>query len=219
MATTGDILSHLEGRKSSSSRGERHSTAFMTGSPVLEGPTVTVAGAALLQRVAGAVTRVGGNILSSQVDLQGAQSKNGFVKVSVDCEVDQPSLQKLLYDLEAGMPLLFVDQLVAQAPETATSVVQGKNARIDFSFRAVARCKMILRLTNRALVLDHSFLRSNGDDLCFSGGRGSVDKDITSAAVEIGQAGPAAAAGTSDADTLGRQSGFGHTTVQIVDDA
>jgi general secretion pathway protein M len=93
---------------------------------VLEGPTVTVAGAALLQRVAGAVTRVGGNILSSQVDLQGAQSKNGFVKVSVDCEVDQPSLQQLLYDLEAGMPFLFVDQLVAQAPETTTNALSQK---------------------------------------------------------------------------------------------
>jgi general secretion pathway protein M len=125
VATTGDILSHLEGRKSSSSRGADN-TAFMAGSPVLEGPTVTVAGAALLERVAGAVTRVGGNILSSQVDLQGAQSKNGFVKVSVECEVDQPSLQKLLYDLEAGMPLLFVDQLVAQAPETGTSMVREK---------------------------------------------------------------------------------------------
>ncbi|HEX3599966.1 MAG TPA: type II secretion system protein GspM [Lacipirellulaceae bacterium] len=126
VAATGEILSHLEGRNPSSSHANANGTASMTGSPVLEGPTVTVAGAALLQRVAGAVTRVGGNILSSQVDLQGAQSKNGFVKVSVDCEVDQPSLQQLLYDLEAGMPLLFVDQLVAQAPEAATSVLRGK---------------------------------------------------------------------------------------------
>jgi general secretion pathway protein M len=87
---------------------------------------VTVAGANLLQRVAGAVTRFGGNILSSQVDLQGAQSKEGFVKVSVDCDVDQPSLQQLLYDLEAGMPFLFVDQLVAQAPETGTGALRGR---------------------------------------------------------------------------------------------
>jgi general secretion pathway protein M len=123
---TSNILSHLEGRGPASSRASVHGTPVMTGSPVLEGPTVTVAGAALLQRVAGAVTRVGGNILSSQVDLQGAQSKNGFVKVSVDCEVDQPSLQQLLYDLEAGMPFLFVDQLVAQATETTTNSLSQK---------------------------------------------------------------------------------------------
>jgi len=126
VAEASDILSHLEGRAPPSSRATAHGAPIVTGSPVLEGPTVTVAGAALLQRVAGAVTRAGGNILSSQVDLLGAQSKNGFVKVSVDCEVDQPSLQQLLYDLEAGMPFLFVDQLVAQAPETATNALSQK---------------------------------------------------------------------------------------------
>jgi general secretion pathway protein M len=98
----------------------------MTGSPVLEGPTVTVAGAVLMQRVAGAITRAGGNILSSQVDLQGNQAKDGFVAVSVNCEVEQPALQKLLYDLEAGMPLLFVDQLVAEAPEGVAGAAGGK---------------------------------------------------------------------------------------------
>lgn len=127
VAATGDILSQLEGRNSAQSRTKNaNGVSFATGSPVLEGPTVTVAGATLLQRVAGAVTRFGGNILSSQVDLQGAQSKDGFVKVSVDCELDQPSLQQLLYDLEAGMPFLFVDQLVAQAPETTTGALRGK---------------------------------------------------------------------------------------------
>ena len=126
LAATSDILSQLEGRNPTSRNANANGTAVVAGSPVLEGPTVTVAGAVLLQRVAGAVTRVGGNILSSQVDLQGAQSKNGFVRASIDCEVDQPSLQRLLYDLEAGMPLLFVDQLVAQAPEAAASGLRGK---------------------------------------------------------------------------------------------
>jgi len=127
VAATGDILSQLEGRNPSPSRSKTaNGVSFVTGSPVLEGPTVTVAGANLLQRVAGAVTRFGGNILSSQVDLQGAQSKEGFVKVSVDCDVDQPSLQQLLYDLEAGMPFLFIDQLVAQAPETGTGALRGR---------------------------------------------------------------------------------------------
>ena len=122
VAETNEILNHLEGRKPlSARRAKANGVALAAGSPFLEGATVTVAGATLLQRVAGAVTRVGGNILSSQVDLQGAQSKTGFVKVSVDCEVDQPSLQKFLYDLEAGMPLLYVDQLVAQAPDAASS--------------------------------------------------------------------------------------------------
>jgi general secretion pathway protein M len=127
VAETSDILSRLEGRNSRPSRAaDAIDFSLVTGSPVLEGPTVTVAGATLLQRVAGAITRFGGNIISSQVDLQGVQSKDGFVSVSVECEVDQPSLQKLLYDLEAGMPYLFVNQLVAQAPETAMGALNGK---------------------------------------------------------------------------------------------
>lgn len=127
VATAGDILSQLEGRTPSRSRNTNaNGIALATGSPVLEGPTVTVAGATLLRRVGGVVTRFGGNVLSSQVDLQGAQSKDGFVKVSLECEIDQSSLQQLLFDLETGMPFLFVDQLVAQAPEAATGALKGK---------------------------------------------------------------------------------------------
>jgi general secretion pathway protein M len=36
------------------------------------------------------------------------------------CEIDQPELQKLLYDLEAGMPFLFIDQLVVQTALTGS---------------------------------------------------------------------------------------------------
>jgi general secretion pathway protein M len=97
------------------------------GSPFLEGQTVTLAGAALLQRVAGAVTRANGNILSSQVDVNEAQQKAGLISMVASLEVAQPDLQKLLYDLEAGMPYLFVDQLSVQAPDT---VARGEGGRL-----------------------------------------------------------------------------------------
>ena len=97
------------------------------GSPFIEGQTVTVAGAALLQRVAGAVTRFGGNVLSSQVDVQDAKTKAGQVSLVASCEVTQEDLQKLLYDLEAGMPYLFVDQLSVSAPDTVT---RGEGGRL-----------------------------------------------------------------------------------------
>jgi general secretion pathway protein M len=98
------------------------------GTPFLEGPTVTVAGATLLQRVAVAVSSVGGTIQSSQVDILGTQAKDGFVGLLVSCEMEQPALQKLLYDLEVGMPFLFVDQLDVQVPQTtaANEGVAGK---------------------------------------------------------------------------------------------
>jgi general secretion pathway protein M len=121
-----NILDQLEGRGPSPRNIDNTAEVVPAGSPLLEGPTVTVAGASLLQRVAGAVTKVGGNILSSQVELQGAKSKAGFVGVIASCEVDQLSLQTLLYDLEAGMPFLFIDQLVVQAPVASSTTQEGR---------------------------------------------------------------------------------------------
>ena len=90
--------------------------ALPAGSPFLEGQTVNVASAALLQRVATAVNQIGGSVLSSQVDLQKADAKDGWIGLVVSCEIEQAVLQKLLYDIEAGMPFLFIDQLVVDAP-------------------------------------------------------------------------------------------------------
>jgi general secretion pathway protein M len=122
------VLSQLEGRTPPPNRRgkPREADPLMTGSPLLEGTTMTVGGANLLQRVAGAINKVGGAIQYTQVDLEGPQSKDGFVSVTVNCEVTQPSLQQLLYDLEAGMPFLFIDQLVAQGPAVPNATPEGK---------------------------------------------------------------------------------------------
>ena len=97
------------------------------GSPFLEGRTLNVAGAALLQRIGAAVQRQGGNVLSSQVDIGSARSKKGWIGLTVSCDIEQASLQPLLYDLEAGMPFLYVDQLVVQ---TSTPGVNGSRMRL-----------------------------------------------------------------------------------------
>ena len=120
VAASAEMLAQLEGRKPAASGGRTVDVPMQSGSAFLEGATVTIAGAALLQRVASAVTKLGGNVLSSQLDLQGTQAKAGFVSMVASCEIDQPALQPLIYDLEAGMPFLFVDQLAVQAP-TVTS--------------------------------------------------------------------------------------------------
>jgi general secretion pathway protein M len=117
LAQTADLLDQLRGRKPRGGDAAALATE-RPGTPFLEGPTVTVAGATLLQRVAAAVGNVGGTIQSSQVDVLGTQARDGFVGLIVSCEIEQPALQKLLYNLEAGMPFLFVDQLDVQVPQT-----------------------------------------------------------------------------------------------------
>lgn len=122
LANTAALLERLQGRKAATAiKG-----GGMNGSPFLEGPSVTVAGAALLQRVAGAITKVGGTIQSSQVDV--ARGAGGIVKLLVSCEITQPEMQRLLYDLEAGMPFLFVDELTADMPQAVGAV--GANGRM-----------------------------------------------------------------------------------------
>jgi len=125
-AAASELLDQIEGRRPAPAGAAARATAAPTGSPFLEGPTVTVAGAALQQRVTGAVAKVGGNVLSSQVELDGSKAKQGYVSLVASCEVEQPALQQLLYDLEAGMPFLFVDQLVVQAPQTGTGEEGGR---------------------------------------------------------------------------------------------
>jgi general secretion pathway protein M len=120
LAQTSDLLDQLQGRRQRGA-GTSPLAAEHPGTPFLEGPTVTVAGATLLQRVAAAVSSVGGTIQSSQVDILGTQAKDGFVGLLVSCEMEQPALQKLLYDLEVGMPFLFVDQLDVQVPQTTAA--------------------------------------------------------------------------------------------------
>ncbi|MDA9431630.1 general secretion pathway protein GspM [Bradyrhizobium sp. CCBAU 51627] len=124
LAQTSDLLDQLRGRKGAAKNAAAMS-AEHPGTPFLQGPTVTVAGANLLQRVATAIGNVGGSMQSSQVDVSLAQTKDGFVGLVVSCELEQPALQKVLYDLEAGMPFLFVDQLDVQVPQTTAQSDAG----------------------------------------------------------------------------------------------
>lgn len=115
--------------------------AARVGSPFLEGPTVTVAGASLLQRVAGAIAQAGGTMQSSQVDV-GGQGRDGVVTLLVNGEIEQQALQRLLYDLEAGMPYLYVDQLDVQMPQASTA---------DEAPAAAGRLKIMIGVSGRWL--------------------------------------------------------------------
>ncbi len=125
VAASAAMLEQLEGHKPAAPGRSRRRT-MPSGSAYLEGATVTIAGATLLQRVAGAVVKFGGNVLSTQLDVQGPPTKPGFLSMIASCEIEQPQLQQLLYDLEAGMPFLFVDQLVVQTPAQRSGSETGK---------------------------------------------------------------------------------------------
>jgi general secretion pathway protein M len=113
-------LARLESRATASAQADWVTGPVPPGSPFVEGQSATVASAALLQRVTAAITHAGGNIVSSEVAQQGEQTNAGYVKVIATCELQEPRLDQLLYDLEAGMPFLFVDQLAVEASLSAS---------------------------------------------------------------------------------------------------
>jgi general secretion pathway protein M len=112
-----EMLSRLQERAQVSPLDSRAAPGSPpAGSPFLEGQTMTLASAALLQRITGAITRAGGTVVSSEIEPHGAQSKDGTLRAVATCELEQAALQQLLYDIEAGMPFLFVDQLAVEVP-------------------------------------------------------------------------------------------------------
>ncbi|MBV8567276.1 MAG: type II secretion system protein M [Methylobacteriaceae bacterium] len=83
--------------------------------PFLDGDTVTVAGANLQERVVAMIRNAGGTVTSSEVDLSDAKTAPQRVALTASCELEQDVLQQLLYDIEAGTPFLYLDQIVIQS--------------------------------------------------------------------------------------------------------
>jgi general secretion pathway protein M len=119
-------LDQLSGRSRPSLSASIDWNAGVSGSPFLDGQTITIAGAALQQRIEAAVAKAGGALMSSQVELDGPDAKNGFVGLTASMEVSQPAVQTILYDIEAGMPYLFVDKLSIQSPEVFGEPESGR---------------------------------------------------------------------------------------------
>lgn len=111
-----EALARLE-RQSQRPSPTGSAPAFVDEPPFLLGKTVTVAGAGLQERVETAIAKAGGNVLSSQIDFQIPRAPEGFVGVTSSLEIKQENLQPLLYDLEAGMPYLFVESLSIESPQ------------------------------------------------------------------------------------------------------
>lgn len=95
--------------------GLHFTTEPPAGSPYIEASTATVAGATLQQRVDALIAEAGGSVASSELELQDQGADSGRIGLVVACDIDQDGLQRVLYELESGMPVLFVRRLAIQA--------------------------------------------------------------------------------------------------------
>jgi general secretion pathway protein M len=110
VATDAQLLAKMESRGVGTPLPSPN-TPPPTRSFFLEGSTLTVAGAALQQRVNSAIKSMGGTALSSQVEFRKTPLLGDEIGLSTNLELKQIELQPLLYDLESGVPFLFVDRL------------------------------------------------------------------------------------------------------------
>lgn len=113
-----EMLSKLESK-------QLHATSTRPpGSPLLKGQTATAASAALLQRLTAIITNAGGTLVSTEMLQQETRSKKGHLIAIANCELPSDALQKVLYDIEANVPFLFIEQLIVQAPSGSTETGQ-----------------------------------------------------------------------------------------------
>ena len=83
-------------------------------SPLFEARTITLAGAALQQRLEAAIAAAQGQLISSKLDVS-PNSDRRRIALSVDFTIAEPKMQTLLFDLETGRPYLFVDAFEARS--------------------------------------------------------------------------------------------------------
>jgi general secretion pathway protein M len=108
-----DQLAALEARER---RLAPLSTRDPLATPLFETNTITLAGAALQQRLESAVAAAHGQLLSSKVEIA-PRGEEHRLSLAAELTIPEDDMQALLYDLETGRPYLFIDAFEARAPE------------------------------------------------------------------------------------------------------
>ena len=103
---------------------------------LLAARTAGVAAADLQQRVEAAARAAGAKTLSSRVDLSEAATADSRLSYAGEIEIDAQRLQALLYDLEAGSPLLEIADLSVQPLQEAEA---GQRLRVSLTATAAWR--------------------------------------------------------------------------------
>lgn len=81
------------------------------GAAFIGGEKDTIAMAEFQRRVEASAAKAGGTVISRQVERADTETKNPDIELTIECDFDQPGLQRFLYDIESSTPFIFVDKL------------------------------------------------------------------------------------------------------------
>jgi general secretion pathway protein M len=90
-----------------------------SASPFFVANTITVAGAALQQRLEAAVAAARGTLVSSKVEVAPTGNEHR-IALAAELSISEFDMQALLFDLETGRPYLFVEAVEARSQEGAS---------------------------------------------------------------------------------------------------
>jgi Type II secretion system (T2SS), protein M subtype b len=128
------VLAGLNERLAGLADGPAGAGATGDGASVhLPGGTAAVAGAALQRLVADRIAAAGGRLVESEfAPVDAAEEDPGRVDLRVSFETDIVGLQRVLYELESGLPILLVRTLTVQSPgATEIAAMANPPLRVD----------------------------------------------------------------------------------------
>ncbi len=100
-------------------------------SAFFEARTITLAGAALQQRLEAAVAAAHGRLVSSRVEVA-PRGDERAISLAAELTIAEPDMQALLFDIETGRPYLFVEAVEVRAPE-ASGEAQARAMRLSLT--------------------------------------------------------------------------------------
>jgi hypothetical protein len=114
-----DMLAALRTRLDGLAPGE-NSGAVDPQSMFLPGETPAIAGAALQRLVAATIETAGGRVTESEISPVEAEGDPGRVELRASFDTEIVGLQKILFELESGAPILLLRTLDVQSGDVAS---------------------------------------------------------------------------------------------------
>ena len=122
-----EALDSLKVRLAALNTGTNNASAG-AASVYLPGETQALAGAALQRLVANAVEGAGGRLEESEISRpEGPEEEAGAVHLRVSFNADIVGLQRVIFELETGAPILMLQALTIEAKEAAVAGEGNEN--------------------------------------------------------------------------------------------
>ncbi len=141
LASDRAMLSQLEARARSGPDARNRSSAGGVAGPAafLSAPTQGLASAQLQSYLSQLAANQNASVVSSAVEPPGGDDPAESIRIQATLEIDLTALQSLLYELESGMPYIFVDSLDIQTTAAAQESAQNPRSRVIMSLRGFWR--------------------------------------------------------------------------------